>query len=94
MEKEKQAQEVCNGTANIIQSSENADYNDFANLLFEKINKKLKTKISKDAIIDHETEPFRRLYINDNDEEYTVRMWDITNIKNGVKVRYTLFKEV
>ncbi len=94
MKKEKQAQEIYNGTANIIQSSENADYNDFVNLLFEKINKKLKTKISKDAIIDHETEPFRRLYINDNDEEYIVRMWDIINIKNGVKVRYTLFKEI
>jgi hypothetical protein len=71
------------------------DSDDFFFTVCDEVTKQFGLPINEQWNLDWDTDIARRIFIIDSDDqEYTIRLWNIHDDENFIIVEYTLFKEL
>jgi len=71
------------------------DSNDFFFTVCSEVTKQFGLQINDQWSFDWDTDISRNIFLMDSDDqEYTIRLWNIHDDENYIIVEYTLFKEL
>jgi hypothetical protein len=71
------------------------DSDDFFFTVCDEVTKQFELPINDQWTLDWDTDIARRIFLMDSDDqEYTIRLWNIHDDENFIVVEYTLFKDL